>query len=88
MSQRETQQMGSIPLQTLQAKVDYGYATRTTYGAIGVRVWVHVGGYGEGQEAVEGQRRRGRSEGAVAARRRRAGAGRKACGKREEQAGA
>ncbi len=66
MSRRETQQMGSIPLQTLQAKVDYGYAVaRTTYGAIGVRTWVHVGRYGEEQEAVEGQapprpQRRGR----------------------------
>jgi small subunit ribosomal protein S3 len=56
MSRRETQQMGSIPLQTLQAKVDYGYAiARTTYGAIGVRAWVHVGRYGEEQETVEGQ---------------------------------
>jgi small subunit ribosomal protein S3 len=55
MSRRETQQMGSIPLATLQAKVDYGYAiARTTYGAIGVRAWVHLGRYGE-TEAVEGQ---------------------------------
>jgi small subunit ribosomal protein S3 len=47
--------MGSIPLATLQAKVDYGYAiARTTYGAIGVRAWVHLGRYGE-TEAVEGQ---------------------------------
>lgn len=66
MSRRETQQMGSIPLQTLQAKVDFGYAiARTTYGAIGVRTWIHVGRYGEEQEAVEGQapprpQRRGR----------------------------
>jgi small subunit ribosomal protein S3 len=65
MSRRETQQMGSIPLATLQAKVDYGYAiARTTYGAIGVRAWVHLGRYGE-TEAVEGQapqrpQRRGR----------------------------
>ncbi len=65
MSRTETQQMGSIPLQTLQAKVDYGYAiARTTHGAIGVRAWVHLGRYGE-TEAVEGQapqrpQRRGR----------------------------
>ena len=48
MARRETQLLGSIPLQTLQAKVDYGYAlSRTTYGAIGVRVWIYRGRYGE-----------------------------------------
>lgn len=67
MSRRETQQMGSIPLATLQARVDYGYAiARTTYGAIGVRCWIYVGRYGEIDEqaldAAGGQRpqRRGR----------------------------
>jgi small subunit ribosomal protein S3 len=48
MARRETQLLGSIPLQTLQAKVDYGYAlSRTTYGAIGVRVWIYRGRYDE-----------------------------------------
>jgi len=48
MSRREMQIMGSIPLQTLQANVDYGYAiSRTTYGVIGVRVWIYRGRYGE-----------------------------------------
>ncbi len=46
MSRMETQKLGSIPLQTLQAWVDYGYAQSfTTYGAIGVRVWLHRGSY-------------------------------------------
>lgn len=48
MARQETQIMGSIPLQTLQADVDYGYAiSRTTYGAIGVRVWIYKGMFGE-----------------------------------------
>jgi small subunit ribosomal protein S3 len=40
--------VGSIPLTTLQANVDYGYAVAyTTYGAIGVKVWIFRGMYGE-----------------------------------------
>jgi small subunit ribosomal protein S3 len=35
---------GSIPLQTLRADIDYGFATaHTTYGAIGVKVWIYKG---------------------------------------------
>ncbi len=35
---------GSIPLQTLRADIDYGTATaHTTFGAIGVKVWVYKG---------------------------------------------
>jgi len=35
---------GSIPLQTLRANIDYGVATaRTTFGAIGVKVWIYKG---------------------------------------------
>ncbi len=48
MARRETQIMGSIPLQTLQANVDYAYSiARTTYGVIGVRVWIYKGMFGE-----------------------------------------
>ncbi len=37
---------GAIPLQTLQANVDYGFATAyTTYGTIGVKVWIYNGPY-------------------------------------------
>ena len=33
---------GSIPLQTLRADIDYGFAVaRTTFGAIGVKVWIY-----------------------------------------------
>lgn len=35
---------GSIPLQTLRANIDYGFAeAHTTYGRIGVKVWVYKG---------------------------------------------
>lgn len=35
---------GSIPLQTLRANIDYGFAeAKTTYGRIGVKVWVYKG---------------------------------------------
>jgi small subunit ribosomal protein S3 len=48
IARRETQMMGSIPLQTLQANVDFGTASsRTTYGVIGVRVWIYKGMFGE-----------------------------------------
>ncbi len=58
MSRTEVQKRGSIPLQTLQARVEYGFATSvTTYGSLGVRVWLYRGIYG--QEAnVEAEERR------------------------------
>ena len=35
---------GSIPLQTLRADIDYGFAeAKTTYGRIGVKVWIYKG---------------------------------------------
>ena len=48
MGRDETQIRGSIPLHTLQAHVDYGTAVcKTTYGVIGVKVWIYQGRYGE-----------------------------------------
>ncbi|HPY37626.1 MAG TPA: 30S ribosomal protein S3 [Clostridia bacterium] len=35
---------GSIPLQTMRADIDYGFAeAHTTYGRIGVKVWIYKG---------------------------------------------
>lgn len=35
---------GTIPLQTLRADIDYGFAeAKTTYGRIGVKVWIYTG---------------------------------------------
>ncbi|MEX2543683.1 MAG: 30S ribosomal protein S3 [Phycisphaeraceae bacterium] len=48
MSRSEDLRQGSIPLQTLQAAVDYGFAeSHTSYGSIGVKVWVYKGMYHE-----------------------------------------
>jgi small subunit ribosomal protein S3 len=44
MSRREWYREGRVPLHTLRAKVDYGTAeARTTFGQIGVKVWVYHG---------------------------------------------
>jgi small subunit ribosomal protein S3 len=59
MARRETQKLGSIPLHTLDANVDYATATsRTTYGAIGIKVWIYKGKFGEEAEQVPHRRRR------------------------------
>jgi small subunit ribosomal protein S3 len=48
MARQETQKLGSIPLHTLDADVDYAVATaRTTYGTIGVKVWIYKGKFDE-----------------------------------------
>jgi len=61
MSRTEMQKRGSIPLQTLQAHVDYGFATsRTTYGSIGVRVWLYKGRYDEEPDEAEEQKQQRR----------------------------
>ncbi|MHC4158875.1 MAG: 30S ribosomal protein S3 [Planctomycetota bacterium] len=59
MARRETQKLGSIPLQTLNANVDYAVATsKTTYGTIGVKVWIYKGNFGEEIEVRQFRRRR------------------------------
>lgn len=44
MARRETNASGSIPLHTIRADIDYATAlARTTYGVIGVKVWIYKG---------------------------------------------
>ncbi len=44
MARREVAREGSVPLQTLRADIDFGMAeAQTTYGIIGVKVWVYKG---------------------------------------------
>lgn len=44
MSRREWLSKGTLPLHTLRADIDFARATaRTTYGAIGVKVWIYKG---------------------------------------------
>ncbi len=48
MARVETQMQGSIPLQTLQANVDYAVTVAVTkVGTIGIKVWIYKGMYGE-----------------------------------------
>lgn len=49
MSRREKQIAGSMPLSTLRAKIDYGFAeAKIAQGHLGVQVWVNQGMYSEG----------------------------------------
>ena len=44
MSRREWYREGRVPLHTLRANIDYGFAlAMTTYGIIGVKVWIYKG---------------------------------------------
>ena len=60
---------GSIPLQTLRADIDYGFAeAKTTYGRIGVKVWIYKGQVLQGMKKAEAaapapQRRGHKAEG-------------------------
>ncbi len=80
MARKEMQKLGSIPLHTLDANVDYSTATaRTTYGAIGIKVWIYRGKFGEEVEIPQNKRRQQR-------RPRREGGPREAGGRRPAQA--
>ena len=51
MSRTLDVRLGSLPLSTLQANIDYGFAESiTTYGVIGVKVWIYKGLYTEEHE--------------------------------------
>ena len=44
IARSESQHEGTVPLQTLRADIDYGFAeAHTTYGRIGVKVWIYKG---------------------------------------------
>jgi small subunit ribosomal protein S3 len=65
MTRRLDTRLGSLPLSTLQANIDYGFAQAfTTYGAIGVKVWICKGMYtdeeDENQSRAAGARPRAR----------------------------
>ena len=59
---------GTIPLQTIRADIDYGFAeANTTYGRIGVKVWLYKGEVlndrgGERRERPERRERRDRRD--------------------------
>ena len=44
IARSETYHEGTIPLQTIRADIDYGFAeAHTTYGRLGVKVWIYSG---------------------------------------------
>lgn len=54
MARREVQHKGKVPLHTIRAGIDYGYVkAQTTYGTIGVKVWIYTGEVGEYAESKE-----------------------------------
>ncbi len=61
MSRTEAAAAGSVPLSTLRARIDYGFAeAKTAQGHIGIKVWVNQGDYlkveaGDGPDAQAGQ---------------------------------
>src|SRR5262249_24800797 len=69
MSRSEFYREGRVPLHTLRADIDYGfYEARTTFGRIGVKVWIYRGDAAQTRTEREaaaaglrvGQRPRGR----------------------------
>jgi small subunit ribosomal protein S3 len=56
MARREKQIAGSIPLSTLQAKIDYGFTeAMTPQGHIGIQVWINQGTYGDDADGADAQ---------------------------------
>ena len=54
IARQEKAGQGSVPLTTLQADVNYGYAIAfTTFGTIGVKVWIYRGMYGDDNLVAE-----------------------------------
>jgi small subunit ribosomal protein S3 len=58
MSRSESYSEGRVPLHTIRADIDYGFVeAKTTFGRIGVKVWINKGEImPEGFESVSGQR--------------------------------
>ena len=55
MARSESYNEGTIPLQTLRADIDYGFAEAdTTYGKVGVKVWIYKGEVLPSKKNVEG----------------------------------
>lgn len=56
MARKETYSEGTIPLQTLRADIDYGFAEADTqYGKVGVKAWVYNGEVLPTKDAKEGR---------------------------------
>jgi small subunit ribosomal protein S3 len=76
MARREMYSDGRVPLHTIRADIDYGFTeARTTFGRIGVKVWVNKGeimpaGYASDLTSLEDPQQSGRDGGGDDDRRR------------------
>jgi small subunit ribosomal protein S3 len=63
IARSEWSREGRVPLHTFRANIDYGLAeAKTTYGIIGVKVWIFKGEvFGQGEETVSEQKNEARS---------------------------
>ena len=58
MARTESYSEGTIPLQTLRANIDYGFAEAdTTYGKVGVKTWIYHGEVLPAKKEKEGARK-------------------------------
>jgi small subunit ribosomal protein S3 len=77
MARSEHYREGRVPLHTLRADIDYGLAeARTTFGEIGVKVWIYRGDVLPSREEQEADRARARARAAAGGDRGRGGRGR------------
>lgn len=54
MARKDKEAHGKVPLQTLRADIDYGQSeAATTFGRIGVKVWIYRGDVAPGQKVVD-----------------------------------
>jgi small subunit ribosomal protein S3 len=52
MARQESGMLGSIPLSTLRARIDYGFTeANTAQGNIGIKVWINNGDFGSSEES-------------------------------------
>ena len=90
MSRSEFYREGRVPLHTLRANIDYGFfEAKTTFGRIGVKVWIYKGDLTDkelaAQQAAQGNRRGNDRRGGGERRRRNAGGNAGRRGGRNEQ---
>lgn len=63
IARSESYHEGTIPLQTIRADIDYGFAeANTTYGKIGVKVWIYKGEVLKGEIGASSSRRNERTD--------------------------
>ncbi|HPD61244.1 MAG TPA: 30S ribosomal protein S3 [Thermodesulfobacteriota bacterium] len=54
MARTEWYREGKVPLHTIRANIDFGFAeAKTTYGIIGIKVWIYKGEVSQDSEAVK-----------------------------------